>query len=652
MRTYSRGSRIEIGFPSASHSRQIGVTTLHFRSNPRILPCANHDIHGTRMLSDCRSLRIHQTAMNKMSSTTPNEDNSGIFKIRVKNFGPIESANVDLKPLTIFVGQSNTGKTYLATLIYALHQELGGFPRLPYSPKYYLIDTLRPLKSRNKNLQKSVKKFRDKFIKASQRPNINDLPFFFKEMLFSTSGQKALVQDNMFGNILATFGEKKLYSLCRNNGKSNTLSVKFGYSEQDKDIWHAEITSNKQKSSFQASQVREISVPSAITQQIANIIEQIEIGMDLEYPFYSGVESIIEALSYPKSLLPNSVHYLPAVRGGIMQSHRFVASAGLDRLLYTGLEDTRVIPRLPKTSIDFIKKLLSIGTNTPGLYRVRGSHRGRSRTGISSIADKFEELVLNGRVESHTEFTESYPEIYFKPSNIDSKFTLSRSSSMVSELAPIVLFIRHFVKQSDLLILEEPEAHLHPGAQVKIAQCLALLIRNGVNIIVTTHSDWFLKCVQKLLIQGELKKKHLDTHSDEIDSYLYQSEIGVWNFIGGTNNRGTKVEQIEFQEDTGVEPEEMEELAISLYNDVIFGRDLIASKEFSAKENRRNLCKSDAGEKEMFTPRDIATQLSVNVERIRRKLRQFGINPTLGQRYLFDRREFDNLCERLTSEFN
>ena len=42
-------------------------------------------------------------------------------EIAVKNFGPIAEADIDLRPLTVFVGPSNTGKTYFATLVYALH---------------------------------------------------------------------------------------------------------------------------------------------------------------------------------------------------------------------------------------------------------------------------------------------------------------------------------------------------------------------------------------------------------------------------------------------------------------------------------------------------------------------------------------------------
>lgn len=42
--------------------------------------------------------------------------------LAVQNFGPIARAEIDLRPLTVFVGESNTGKTYLAALIYALHR--------------------------------------------------------------------------------------------------------------------------------------------------------------------------------------------------------------------------------------------------------------------------------------------------------------------------------------------------------------------------------------------------------------------------------------------------------------------------------------------------------------------------------------------------
>ena len=78
-------------------------------------------------------------------------------EIAVKNFGPIAEANIDLRPLTVFVGPSNTGKTYFATLVYALHSSLRGFPRIPllnYAGLQHSIMGLGPESSEDTNRTK------------------------------------------------------------------------------------------------------------------------------------------------------------------------------------------------------------------------------------------------------------------------------------------------------------------------------------------------------------------------------------------------------------------------------------------------------------------------------------------------------------------
>jgi predicted ATPase len=39
------------------------------------------------------------------------------LEVEVENFGPISSGRVRLKPLTIFIGPNNSGKSYTAMLI-------------------------------------------------------------------------------------------------------------------------------------------------------------------------------------------------------------------------------------------------------------------------------------------------------------------------------------------------------------------------------------------------------------------------------------------------------------------------------------------------------------------------------------------------------
>ncbi len=47
--------------------------------------------------------------------------NTGRLELDVTDFRPTSRAKVDLRPLTVLVGPSNTGKSYLSILIYALH---------------------------------------------------------------------------------------------------------------------------------------------------------------------------------------------------------------------------------------------------------------------------------------------------------------------------------------------------------------------------------------------------------------------------------------------------------------------------------------------------------------------------------------------------
>lgn len=48
------------------------------------------------------------------------------LELDVADFGPIAEAKVELRPLTVFIGPSNTGKSWLAMLVYALHRFMGG----------------------------------------------------------------------------------------------------------------------------------------------------------------------------------------------------------------------------------------------------------------------------------------------------------------------------------------------------------------------------------------------------------------------------------------------------------------------------------------------------------------------------------------------
>ena len=67
------------------------------------------------------------------------------LEIEVTDFGPIAKAKIDLRPLTVFVGPSNTGKSYLAMLIYALHRFFSGYWATATGPTWASPKALRLL---------------------------------------------------------------------------------------------------------------------------------------------------------------------------------------------------------------------------------------------------------------------------------------------------------------------------------------------------------------------------------------------------------------------------------------------------------------------------------------------------------------------------
>lgn len=73
----------------------------------------------------------------------------------------------------------------------------------------------------------------------------------------------------------------------------------------------------------------------------------------------------------------------------------------------------------------------------------------------------------------------------------------------VSYVLPIIVD-GLIAKKESVLIVENPEVHLHPAAQSRIGFFLATMAAAGVNIIVETHSDHVLNGIQIAVGEGTL----------------------------------------------------------------------------------------------------------------------------------------------------
>jgi predicted ATPase len=63
--------------------------------------------------------------------------------------------------------------------------------------------------------------------------------------------------------------------------------------------------------------------------------------------------------------------------------------------------------------------------------------------------------------------------------------------------------------KENILLIENPEAHLHPSSQSRMGEFLALAVSSGVNIVIETHSDHLLNGIRKSIYNKKLKSEEL-----------------------------------------------------------------------------------------------------------------------------------------------
>ena len=156
------------------------------------------------------------------------------------------------------------------------------------------------------------------------------------------------------------------------------------------------------------------------------------------------------------------------------------------------------------------------------------------------------------------------PQFVYQPRESGNPLPLKNASSTVSELAPILLYLRHKARSGDILIIEEPESHLHPEVQVQLTLEIAAIVNAGIRVIVTTHSEWILEELANLVNLSSLVKEDR-VKIDENDEALDPKDVGVFLFQEEEQANGSTVKRIDLDE-SSLYPSGYDEVATALYN--------------------------------------------------------------------------------------
>ena len=423
--------------------------------------------------------------------------------IEVNNFGPIWRGRVELRPLTVFTGLSNTGKSWLATLVYALTQ---------HSIRSQHRSTLFGAELYDETAETYTERIASDFkldeLGSDYRIRVSDA----LSQYFERSSSKR--RKDLEIELARTFGLYKIHQAInwksRNgsrirvvspaNGISETssaISIKigkrsFGYTSEFPELINVGKLNHEDKTHFKKLQR----------------LAQLSHGRDKTRLNTSQFARFLYRVLNDRFFGSDRAVYLPAGRVGLMDSFRTIVGSSL----HSELDNVTIGPiqsrPLSGVVVDFLQMLT----------RVTPSDDERHR---SDAAFRLEQELLHGTIEVILNQL-NFPYFFFKPLDNEQLLPLNLTSSMISQLAPLVVFLKELPQRNNLIIIEEPEAHLHPMQQVRFLQEISKWTRDGNKVILTTHSEWVTEALSNLVMENKV----------DPTAGMGAKDIGLWRFIG------------------------------------------------------------------------------------------------------------------------
>ena len=486
-------------------------------------------------------------------SSTPHQD----LMLNVDGLGPIaEAKNVFIKPMTVFVGPSNTGKSYLAILLYAMSRGLKDvLDRFESGPLESYFEYFLTLRSSLQNMppdwdimpQRTLHT-RDENITPYNWDNSSDEVQRIVDSMHSD--WLAFVSNAIRDSITEFFDINSIDELATQYTHPHA-GTNFNLCLHDRFFdWNIQCNDGNLKTNSSL-------LPLLLRESIAVLLATETDERDTDLNRFSMIQ-LFNAINTSFGAQFHSlehVTYFPAARSGIIASHRTLNRNLVASISRSGLDRESVVP-YNRIVNDFLENLLRIGE------RVTNSDYDAVH-----VAEALENSLMNGSV---TAKDSQYGPPEFLYSQDELTIPLSRSSSMVTELAPIVLFLKHFLRKGELLIIEEPEAHLHPAAQQKFAAALALMVRSGFRVLITTHSHYMVEQISDFVAASNLSPEkrrellRLGPVLEEQDIYLNEDEVGVYGFDHPSGS--TTVKNIPFDESFAYVPEDHNQALTEQFN--------------------------------------------------------------------------------------
>lgn len=369
------------------------------------------------------------------------------YQVNVEKFGKIEKAKVEVSPLTFFVGDNNSGKSYLLTLLWGLK-----------SDKMVRVLTRNIEKIDKKYYQHVYDKIK-KFLREAKQT--------YEEISFEISEFEALINQlllenrNMFVRKLFNSESMSIGKLSIEITGQNKISLIISGDEES-------ICYLVKYMDLNLGQVRKT------TEQNANDI----------------LEFMIQRILIESACWLDENFYFPASRTGFLLAKDSINQTGREKTFTLVLDDEE--QKMEPFTMPILHFLNSLDDK----------ELDRDENSYQNVCDFIESEVVHGKV---LRGGATQNKVEYIPSSQDIALPMRTSSAIVTELVPLLLILKSS-RQITQLCYEEPEMCLHPELQLQMARILIQLANLKTNVIATTHSDIILQHVNNMCRLAEIEK--------------------------------------------------------------------------------------------------------------------------------------------------
>ena len=423
------------------------------------------------------------------------------MKLLLKNIGVVKKAEININGLTVITGENNSGKTTIGRALYSVVaatkdlEENNFFEKQRYA--YRRVDDAMDVFEFYRFFEFPVKKgFTDKFSPEilEEMDDLQDIIAHINNIKEEVSKLTAeiFIENIMSSNMFPKNYEKRIQSSITRNIETQKIKA-------------TEILDSLLKvlsSDLSLKQYTNERIIQTLNKEFSGQIQPVK-----ESKTQESKESKIELSDairkyYEIDIVANSLKKDDCESFSLSA---FTSSIFIDdvRVIDKSATETTWTPHRMRGGKNFYDSLHIKHHNEILYHMLRDEGPG-----------VYEEQVNKEKIKTIVKMIEdvSSSRIIYKGRDfiVEDTPLLARNMAMGSKMFAIILSLleKGYIDSGTLLILDEPESHLHPEWQNKFAQIIIFLVKIlNVRVVLTTHSPNFLLALETFSLEFDLRDK-------------------------------------------------------------------------------------------------------------------------------------------------